>query len=332
MIQGFTAYESPSISCQASPVHETKASYTEEDVRSQKRRTKLGSREFPRGDLLLTDYIGEGDYGPIYKGEAYGLGIKEQQRPVTVKMLTQQAPEATRIRFEQDIALLSSINHLNVVGMLAVCTEESPECILLDAGKDLHVFIREKKAALVEEQPSDSIQSLAQQSLELLKVADEICLGMAYLASQHFIHKDLALRNCIIGYDGVSKVALFGLGPKTHPHAYYKTQGNDLPIRWMAPETISTALFTTENDQWAFGVLMWELFTYGELPYANKTNEEVIKFVAKDFGRLPKPEKCIEDIYLVMSSCWELETGSRPTFLVLHENLFDLIGEIQQKL
>jgi len=289
----------------------------------QKRRTLLGSRQFPRGDLLLLDKLGDGEYGPVYRGEAYGLGIKEKSKPVTVKMLVTQATEDKKIRFEQDIALLSTINHLNVVGMLAVCTEDSPECILLDAGKqgDLLSYVREMKGS------SEQWMSISEVAA-MLKMADEVCLGLAYLASLYHIHKDVALRNCIIGYDGVVKVANFGLGPSLYPEAYTQLHGKILPLRWMPPEAISSGHITMASDLWAFGVLMWELFTYGELPFAEKTVDEVITFVLKDFGKLPKPEGCAEDVYSVMSSCWELEHNSRPSFLVLHEHIFELTSEI----
>ena len=108
-------------------------------------------------------------------------------------------------------------------------------------------------------------------------------------------------------------------------------QGKDLPIWWMPPEAISNDQFTTASDLWAFGVLMWELFAYGEHPYSNKSNENVITFVAKDFGRLSQPDRCIEDVYLVMASCWELEAQARPTFLILHEHIYDISSEIAQK-
>jgi len=289
----------------------------------QKRRTLLGSWQFPRGDLLLLDKLGDGEYGPVYRGEAYGLGIKEKSKPVTVKMLVTQATEDKKIRFEQDIALLSTINHLNVVGMLAVCTEDSPECILLDAGKqgDLLSYVREMKGS------SEQWMSISEVAA-MLKMADEVCLGLAYLASLYHIHKDVALRNCIIGYDGVVKVANFGLGPSLYPEAYTQLHGKILPLRWMPPEAISSGHITMASDLWAFGVLMWELFTYGELPFAEKTVDEVITFVLKDFGKLPKPEGCAEDVYSVMSSCWELEHNSRPSFLVLHEHIFELTSEI----
>lgn len=311
---------------------QNKQTYTEEEIQRQKRHTRLSSRQFPRGDLLLLDYLGEGEYGPIYRGQAYGLGAQKQSRAVTVKMLTPPAPEAKRIRFEQDIALLSTLNHLNVVGMLAVCTEESPECILLDAGEpgDLLTFVRQKRRIMREANGTESAHQIrTEMHDEFLKITDEVCIGMAYLASQHYVHRDLALRNCIMGLDGVVKVANFGLGPMMYPESYYKVRGKDLPIRWMPPEAISNDEFSTVSDIWAFGVLMWELFAFGNIPYREMSNEEVIRFVAQDFGKLSEPELCPEDVYLVMSSCWELEPQSRPAFLTLHEHLFDLTSEAQ---
>lgn len=305
-------------------VKETRV-FTEEDIKRQRRRTRLGPQQFPRSDLLLLDKLGEGEYGPVYRGEAYGIGAKEKSRSVTVKMLATQASDDKRMLFQHDMSLLGSFNHFNVVGMLAVCTKDSPECILLDAGKpgDLLSYVREMATETKGEQTM-TISEVA----TMLKMAHEVCLGLAYLASKLHVHKDVALRNCIIGYDGIVKVASFGLGPSLYPEAYCKVQGKDLPIRWMPPEAISSTQFTPQSDVWAFGVLMWEFFTFGKLPFEDKNNDEVISFVVKDFGKLSKPEGCAEDVYTIMSSCWELTPTSRPSFLLLHKHLFQLTNEI----
>lgn len=56
----------------------------------------------------------------------------------------------------------------------------------------------------------------------------------------------------------------------------YRVKGNAiLPVRWMAPESILYGKFTVETDVWAYGILLWEIFTFGQQPYSGLTNEEV---------------------------------------------------------
>ena len=259
----------------------------------------------------------------LHRGEAYSLKVKEQSCPVTVKMLAQQDTDENQAMFDGDIEMLSCINHINVVAMLAVCTEDAPECVLLDAGMpgDLLTFIRDKKFEISSLGPTD------EETYNLLRLADEISIGMAYLSSERFVHKDLSLRNCIIGYDGVVKVAHFGLGPVLYPEAYYRVHDTDLPIRWMSPEAITTSNHTAMSDVWSFGVVLWELFTYGELPYHEKSNEEVITYVVKDFGKLNRPVRCPEYVFKIALSCWSLDPLSRPSFTGLHDQVSRLSGQ-----
>ena len=237
-------------------------------------------------------------------------------------MLSPHEATTSRPLFDLDIEMLASINHLNVVGLLAVCTIDSPECVLLDAGLagDLLTYIREKK-----DKHAPHIATEAE-SKELLRIADEISLGMAYLASERFIHKDLALRNCIIGFDGVVKISHFGLGPLVYPEAYYRVNETDLPIRWMSPEAITSANFTTRSDVWSYGVIIWELFTYGDLPYENLTDMQVLDHILGGQGCLKKPMKCSNDVFSISKSCWDQEPHARIGFLDIHERISELAG------
>ena len=77
---------------------------------------------------------------------------------------------------------------------------------------------------------------------ELLDICSQVALGLAYLSSLKFIHRDIAARNCLVGGDDtelVVKVADFGMAKDVYQSDYYKKQGGVLPIRWMAPEAIT---------------------------------------------------------------------------------------------
>ena len=240
-------------------------------------------------------------------------------------MLAQQDTEENRVMFNTDIEMLTSISHPNVVSLLAMCTEDSPECILLDAGipGDLLTFIKAKQLEISPLGPT------VEETYNLLKITDEISLGMTYLTSERFVHKDLSLRNCIIGNDGVVKVAHFGLGPVLYPEAYYRVHDIDLPIRWMSPEAITTTNFSAASDVWAFGVVIWELFSYGDLPFGGMSNEEVISYVVREFGKLTKPVRCSDEIFQIAKSCWALEAQVRPNFAFLHEQIFRMTGQTE---
>ena len=94
----------------------------------------------------------------------------------------------------------------------------------------------------------------------------------------------------------------------------------------MSPEAVTSGAFTKQSDVWAFGVLVWELFSYGELPFNGKSDEEVVRQVEEEGEGLTRPDKCPDDVFLMMSSCWEREALSRPSFFALHEHIFELIS------
>ena len=222
--------------------------------------------------------------------------------------------------FQLDIDMLSSINHINVVGLLAICTETSPKYILLEAGLpgDLLTHVREMKNTALPE------VAYKLEDKELLRIAEQISVGMTYLTSERFVHKDLALRNCCICQDGVVKITYFGLGPGLYPEAYCRIDKADLPIRWMPPEAVTSKHFTSMSDVWSFGVTVWEIFTYGDLPFANWSNEELLDLLVHRGERLKKPTGCSDYIFDMLLSCWTTEVHSRPSFLEIHERLMEL--------
>ena len=54
-----------------------------------------------------------------------------------------------------------------------------------------------------------------------------------------------------------------------------------LPWRWMSIETLEAKVFTTASDVWSFGIVVWEIFTFGMIPYMTLENDELLKFLQK---------------------------------------------------
>ena len=87
-----------------------------------------------------------------------------------------------------------------------------------------------------------------------------------YLASLEIVHRDLACRNVLVGEGKALKIADFGLSRVvSEGDAYVKTTSGRLPIKWMAIESINDRVFTVQSDVWAFGVVVWEIATLGEI-------------------------------------------------------------------
>ena len=127
----------------------------------------------------------------------------------------------------------------------------------------------------------------------------QICLGCQYLERKKYIHRDLACRNCLVAVrdqEVLVKIADFGLTRKIEDKNYYRVQNETmLPVRWMAPESLNNSIYTTQSDVWAFGVVMWEIFTVGDEPYSRMDVLEVIEYV-KSGSTLWSPSNCPVDV------------------------------------
>ncbi|CAH8296020.1 unnamed protein product [Schistosoma turkestanicum] len=120
--------------------------------------------------------------------------------------------------------------------------------------------------------------------------AIQLANGMNYLTELHIIHRDLAARNCLVNSMLTVKIGDFGLARHANNQEYYRKIGQArLPVRWMAPETLASAYFTSKSDVWSYGVVLWEIATFASLPYPGLSHEEVMKFVCEG-GHLNLPE------------------------------------------
>ena len=158
--------------------------------------------------------------------------------------------------------------------------------------------------------------------LDQLYISEQVAAGMAYLSERKFVHRDLATRNCLVGEGMEVKIADFGLSRNIYSADYYKANENDaIPIRWMPPESIFYNRYTSESDVWAYGVVLWEIFSHGMQPYYGMAHEEVIYYV-RDGNILARPgDDCPAELYNLMRLCWSTHPTDRPSFPSIHRIL-----------
>lgn len=129
---------------------------------------------------------------------------------------------------------------------------------------DLHEFLITHSPTEAPKMSSSSSSSNPLSALQFLHISLQICDGMEYLASHHYVHRDLAARNCLVGEHLTVKISDFGLSRDIYSSDYYRVQSKSLlPVRWMPSESILYGKFTTESDVWSFGVVLWEIYSYG---------------------------------------------------------------------
>ncbi|XP_063769855.1 BDNF/NT-3 growth factors receptor isoform X1 [Pseudophryne corroboree] len=276
-----------------------------------------------RHNIVLKRELGEGAFGKVFLAECYNLYPEQDKILVAVKTL-KDASDNARKDFHREAELLTNLQHEHIVKFYGVCVEGDPLIMVFEYMKhgDLNKFLRAHgpDAVLMAEgnRPAELTQS------QMLHIAQQIAAGMVYLASQHFVHRDLATRNCLVGENLLVKIGDFGMSRDVYSTDYYRVGGHTmLPIRWMPPESIMYRKFTTESDVWSLGVVLWEIFTYGKQPWYQLSNNEVIECITQ--GRvLQRPRTCPKEVYDLMLGCWQREPHMRLNIKEIHSLLKNL--------
>uniref|UniRef100_A0A8C3L0Z7 Tyrosine-protein kinase n=1 Tax=Chrysolophus pictus TaxID=9089 RepID=A0A8C3L0Z7_CHRPC len=209
--------------------------------------------------------------------------------------------------FLKEAAVMKEIKHPNLVQLLGVCTREPPFYIITEfmTYGNLLDYLRECNRQEVN-------------AVVLLYMATQISSAMEYLEKKNFIHRDLAARNCLVGENHLVKVADFGLSRLMTGDTYTAHAGAKFPIKWTAPESLAYNKFSIKSDVWAFGVLLWEIATYGMSPYPGIDLSQVYELLEKDY-RMERPEGCPEKVYELMRACWQWSPSDRPSFAEIHQ-------------
>ncbi|KAK9403884.1 Abelson tyrosine-protein kinase 2 [Crotalus adamanteus] len=256
--------------------------------------------EMERTDITMKHKLGGGQYGEVYVGV-----WKKYNLTVAVKTLKEDTMEVEE--FLKEASVMKEIKHPNLVQLLGVCTLEPPFYIITEYMPygNLLDYLRECNREEVT-------------AVVLLYMATQISSAMEYLEKKNFIHRDLAARNCLVGENHVVKVADFGLSRLMTGDTYTAHAGAKFPIKWTAPESLAYNTFSIKSDVWAFGVLLWEIATYGMSPYPGIDLSQVYDLLEKGY-RMEQPEGCPPKVYELMRACWKWSPLDRPSFAETHQ-------------
>ncbi|CAB3407911.1 unnamed protein product [Caenorhabditis bovis] len=254
----------------------------------------------PSSEVRVGETIGNGEFGDvrlgIYKDRKVALKVSKRHGNGMLDSLLDEA------RF------MVGLSHRNLVTLVGVVLDDANVYMVTEymANGNLVELLRSRGRHYLEKS-------------QLMKFAIDICEGMCYLESKQIVHRDLAARNVLLDDDLVAKISDFGLAKKANSVSHDSSTGK-FPIKWTAPEALRHSQFSTKSDVWSFGILLWEIFSFGRVPYPRIPIQDVVRHIEKGY-RMEAPEGCPPEVMKIMNETWALQPQDRPSF-----------GQVLQKL
>ncbi|XP_077580666.1 ephrin type-B receptor 3-like isoform X1 [Stigmatopora nigra] len=286
------------------------------------------AKEIDISCIKIEEVIGAGEFGEVCRGRLKQAGRREMV--VAIKTLKAGYTERQRRDFLAEASIMGQFEHPNVIRLEGVLTRSCPVLIITEFMENgaLDSFLRLNDGRFTVTQLVGMLRGMA--------------AGMKYLSDMNYVHRDLAARNILVNSNLVCKVSDFGLSrflddtsaDPTYTSSLVRrrgrrlgvdpwrawtkcwaglSQGGKIPIRWTAPEAIAFRKFTSASDVWSYGIVMWEVVSYGERPYWDMSNQDVMTAVEQDY-RLPPPMDCPMVLHQLMLECWMKERNLRPKF------------------
>jgi serine/threonine-protein kinase len=226
------------------------------------------------GPYVVGALIGEGGMGRVYR--VHHARLVHRQYALKVLLGDVAATPAMRMRFAREAESASKLSHPNVVGV----------CDFGVTGNGLAYLAMD----LVVGRPlSDLITNIPMPPARVIKLARQLCAGLAYAHDRGLVHRDFKPDNVIVVSGDVPRIADFGLAISLEDEDVLRLTGTDQVLgtpAYVAPEQCTRGEVDGRTDLYALGVTMFEMLTGGFLPFDGDVPEVVGLKVSSDPPRM----------------------------------------------
>ncbi|CAF0851567.1 unnamed protein product [Brachionus calyciflorus] len=263
------------------------------------------------------EILGSGNFGVVKKGlwnSPNGTKINVAVKCLHEKNFDLNDPEKRQSILDiiNEITCMCGLDHINLIKLYGV---------VLNGSSNENSII----SMITELAPYGSLLKYLHQNREYKKLPlktlfsyiYQIADGMDYLENKNLIHRDLAARNILLFTQDQVKICDFGMTRNAVNGLYTMTETHKIPCAWYPPESIREKIFSIKTDIWAFGLTVWEIFSFGEHPWPNMTAAEMLQKIEHEKKRLSIPYMCSREFYKILLSCWSNSPNDRPSFKIL---------------
>jgi tRNA A-37 threonylcarbamoyl transferase component Bud32 len=298
----------------------------------QEREAEATVPHIPYSELVVdANALAAGSFKSVYKARWL-----KKRRDVALLVL-RHSNQAALSDMENEIRMFGTLGkHKHLAELLATCTQAQSEdkCMVMEfapLGSLDHVLTKADEDGV-------DIGNLVK-----ITVGMQVAEAMAHLHLYKVLHRDVATRNTLaFRFDPQNwkqvlvKVTDYGLSLLAHAGFTGGTSVVEIqtissnaagPTRWMAPESIRRRVYSQKSDVWSFGVLLYEVWTLGMIPYHLIADDKEVARVVLQGERLPRPDNCSQQLYAIMQDCWKTSSRDRPSMLELQTALQEVFTE-----